>query len=473
MSEVGPKPDEQPMAEEPRPTAEAAPAPEPAAKPTETVVKTIVPSKEPRKYNKPGPDRGLVGDLGLKSEYEAKPDYGLNNRFAAIRSYLFAGAAALAGLFAAIWLTGRFMALASLPAILILAALLGAAILRFSKPAWLRALALTPLAFAIGLAPHALFLIVFNLATPDGGDPSYPPVVGGLADAYEFTVTKLHFKSEFLFQGATLFLTGAACVAAIAAAGWWSIRTGKLSARARLAVGAAQIVALGAIATTVFSQIPTGRWAPDRYSAQLQADLNHLDQTRTRMQLVQTMAEAIRQDAPAIRQALAPALRSTALAVAQRQPANPAAAARQAGKDYASAVAKANLVGSGLAVIDPGPPGALPKASADRRSVAKVEKELAVEQQGLEAARRALDAEMVNTVGGVSTGSPAADALVGPVLNGYFEEMYERVIYRFDLVWGPQLASRLRQIDAASDHPLTTGIGRLLAATPAKDTSTP
>ncbi len=412
------------------------------------------------------PDSGLPADLGLKSEHGPKADYGLKRRHAAIRLLALAGLAALIGLGLALWLFGQFLALASLPAILILIALTLAGYLAVAQTGPLRVLALTPLAFAIGLLPHAIFLIAYNLAVDQGGHgvAGYLPALGGLADVWEDGVLRLHQRAETWFGGAALIASALAGLALIAGLTLWSRLSVRLGRPARAGVVLVQALLLGAVATTVFSFVPSGSWSPN-YAERLAADLVFLDQTRADALLAEKLTAAALAGAPAIGQAHGPAARLAIQALAARQPLDAAAlaAARQLAADDLAAAADAGAMGA-VSHIDPGLALAPPPLFADRPAVLALERRGAAAQARLVAARGDLAVALVAALGGDA--SPREGPIVDAFAAGLAAGALDRIAARFDSSFGPGLGERLGRLDDAPGHPLTQALAAFLETGP-------
>lgn len=455
------------------------PKPDSGPKPDSTPTSDLTPKPlsgpaldvSPKQSSGLRPDTGLAADLGLKSQYGPKPDYGLKRRYAAIRLIAFAGLAALIGLIVALWLFGQFLALASLPAILILAALILAVVLAVSKSGAMRAMALTPLAFAIGLMPHAIFLIAYNLAVDQGGHgvAGYLPALGGPADAWESGVLQLHQRAETWFGGGALVVSAAVGLALLAGLTLASRLTVQLGRAVRVAVVLVQAVLLGAVATTVFSFVPAANWSPN-YAERLAADLVFLDQTRADALLAQKLTAAARAGAPAIGRAHGPAVRAAIQAARQPVDAKSLAAARQLADDDLAAAVDAGAMGA-VSHIDPGVALAPPALFADRPAVLALERQGAVAQRTLAAARGDLAHALAKALDGALGGD--ASPREGPIIDAFAEGLaasaLDRMAARFDSSFGPGLGERLGRLDDAPGHPLTQALAAFLETAPGPD----
>lgn len=393
-----------------------------------------------------------------------KADYGLKRRMAAIRFFAIVGLVAIVALVVVMWLLGQALALASLPAVLIVAALILAALIAVTAEGRNRWLALTPLAFAIGLLPHAVFLIVYNLAADLGGhgDASYLPTLWAPFDVYEDAVLRLQERTQTWFQGPRLIVCVLVCCAVIAGFALTSLRAAQMKRRARIAVGLAQAFVLGLITTTIFSQVTIGQWSPSLYASRLDSDLAWLDQTRTQTLLLEEMTRSVRANAPAIRGAYEPTIRSAIEALRSRQSGNSVAAADQLGWDYAAAVGQAAKTGTDIDRVNPGPPADLPRPFADRPAVLAAEREAALEKGRFDTALAALAGATADTFAGLPADSPAAVAFVDTFAAGLIDITFEQLAARFDRTFGDGLAGRLRQADSTPEHPLTRAVAARL-----------
>jgi hypothetical protein len=433
------------------------------------------PRAEERQISETGVEEKKVEQRRRRNEYAdndglgRQADYGLKRRYAQVRFFAIVGLIAVVALVVALWLFGQALALASLPALLILAALGVAALIFVTAEGRDRWLALTPLAFAAGLLPNALFLIVYNLAANLGGhgDVSYLPTLWAPVDVYEDAVLRLQERTQTWFRGAGLIVCILVCCAVLAGCALASLRAIKFNARARIAVGVGQAVVLGLITTTIFSQLTIGRWSPGAYSGRLYSDLAWVDQARTQTLIIETMTRAVRADAPTMRESYGPTIRAASETLAS-QPSISPAAADQLGWDYAAAVGRAATAQSGIERVDPGPPADRPTPFADRPAVLAAERAVAVEKARFDTALSDLARATADALGPVTVGaatSPSGSAFVDAFGAGLIDTTFEQIGARFDLTFGFGLAERLQARDSAPDHPLSQAVARYLVPT--------